>query len=62
MIREDKHMTDHSHTENLGQEERWYMRFNYYHRFLHALIIISFLGLVLTGMPLKNVVNKAKGY
>ena len=53
MIREDKHMTDYSHTENIGQEERWYLRFNYYHRFLHALVIISFLGLVFTGMPLK---------
>ena len=46
-------MTDYYHTENTGQEERWYLRFNYYHRFLHALVIISFLGLVLTGMPLK---------
>jgi cytochrome b subunit of formate dehydrogenase len=46
-------MTDYSHTENVGREERWYLRFNYYHRFLHALVIISFLGLVLTGMPLK---------
>ena len=46
-------MTDYSHTENIGQEERWYLRFNYYHRFLHALVIISFLGLVFTGMPLK---------
>ncbi len=31
----------------------YYLRFQYYHRFLHALIIISFMGLVLTGMPLK---------
>ena len=46
-------MTDHSHTENNGPEERWYLRFNYYHRFLHVLIMISFLGLVLSGMPLK---------
>ncbi len=37
------------------QEDRpvYYMRFRYFHRFLHALIIISFMGLVLTGMPLK---------
>lgn len=46
-------MTEYSQTENAGGEERWYLRFNYYHRFLHALVIISFLGLVLTGMPLK---------
>jgi len=46
-------MTDYSHMATPDREERWYLRFNYYHRFLHALIIISFLGLVLTGMPLK---------
>jgi cytochrome b subunit of formate dehydrogenase len=46
-------MTEYAQTENSPTEERWYLRFNYYHRFLHALIIFSFLGLVLTGMPLK---------
>ncbi len=46
-------MTDYSHTEDTGRVERWYLRFNAYHRFLHALVIVSFLGLVLTGMPLK---------
>ncbi len=46
-------MSDNVHMTNSGREDRWYLRFNYYHRFLHALIIISFLGLVLTGMPLK---------
>ena len=46
-------MTDHASIAGTASEERWYLRFNYYHRFLHALIIISFLGLVLTGMPLK---------
>ena len=46
-------MTNYPNTDNTGQKERWYLRFNYFHRFLHALIIISFLGLVLTGMPLK---------
>jgi len=30
-----------------------YRRFNLYHRVLHAIIVISFLGLVLTGMPLR---------
>jgi len=34
-------------------EERWVMRFNPVHRITHALIIISFMGLVLTGFPLK---------
>ncbi len=35
------------------QAGRWYFRFNWYHRFLHVLVMISFLGLVITGMPLK---------
>lgn len=46
-------MTEHAHMEVREQTERWYLRFNYYHRFLHVLIMTSFLGLVLTGMPLK---------
>jgi len=46
-------MTEYAHMENSNTEERWYLRFNYYHRFLHALVITSFLGLVLTVMPLK---------
>ena len=46
-------MTEYAHMEQGGQAERWYLRFNYYHRFLHVLIMVSFLGLVLTGMPLK---------
>ena len=29
-----------------------YLRFRLFHRFCHFLIIISFFGLVLTGMPL----------
>lgn len=36
-----------------AEEEVHYFRFNYYHRFLHALIMISFMGLVISGMPLK---------
>lgn len=32
---------------------RYYWRFGLYHRFTHALIIISFLGLAATGIPLK---------
>lgn len=30
-----------------------YWRLNLYHRYLHGLVIVSFLGLVATGMPLK---------
>ena len=46
-------MNDPMHVDQAGTEDKWYLRFTYYHRFLHAMIIISFLGLVLTGMPLK---------
>jgi thiosulfate reductase cytochrome b subunit len=28
-------------------------RFNFYHRILHVFVIVSFMGLVITGMPLK---------
>jgi cytochrome b subunit of formate dehydrogenase len=41
------------HLSQTGAEQVWYQRFNYYHRFLHVLIMVSFLGLVLSGMPLK---------
>ncbi|TNF67053.1 MAG: hypothetical protein EP302_10690 [Bacteroidetes bacterium] len=46
-------MNEHAQVSHMEAEPKWYMRFIYYHRFLHALIITSFLGLVLTGMPLK---------
>ncbi len=38
------------HVEESGQ---YYFRFKLYHRILHGIIITSFLGLVLTGMPMK---------
>jgi cytochrome b subunit of formate dehydrogenase len=31
----------------------YYFRFNLYHRILHGMVIVSFLGLALTGLPLK---------
>jgi cytochrome b subunit of formate dehydrogenase/5-methylcytosine-specific restriction endonuclease McrA len=34
-------------------EERWVLRFRPMHRFTHFLIVVSFMGLVLTGFPLK---------
>lgn len=37
--------------DNLNRHE--YLRFNLIHRLLHGAIIISFLGLAITGMPLK---------
>ena len=46
-------MTENAQIKKEEQTGRWYFRFNYYHRFLHVLIMISFLGLVITGMPLK---------
>jgi cytochrome b subunit of formate dehydrogenase len=32
---------------------RHFFRFNLYHRILHGMVIVSFLGLALTGLPLK---------
>ncbi|MBI2344252.1 MAG: hypothetical protein HYV02_07985 [Deltaproteobacteria bacterium] len=37
----------------VGRPEKYYWRFDLYHRMTHALIIISFLGLASTGLPLK---------
>ncbi|HHT9133235.1 MAG TPA: formate dehydrogenase subunit gamma, partial [Candidatus Tripitaka californicus] len=34
------------------KEEKLYLRFTLFHRVSHLLLIISFFGLVLTGMPL----------
>ena len=50
---EDTQMSYPETNDPGSSEERWVLRFAYYHRFLHALVVISFLGLVLTGMPLK---------
>ena len=32
---------------------RYYFRFNLFHRILHGMVIVSFLGLAVTGLPLK---------
>ena len=32
---------------------RYYFRLNLYHRILHGMVIVSFLGLAVTGLPLK---------
>ena len=32
---------------------RYYFRFNLYHRILHGMVMVSFLGLAVTGLPLK---------
>jgi cytochrome b subunit of formate dehydrogenase/nitrate/TMAO reductase-like tetraheme cytochrome c subunit len=41
-----------SHKRVRDDEERWVVRFSKRHRFTHLLIIISFLGLAATGLPL----------
>lgn len=38
-------------TEKTNQE--YYFRLNLYHRILHFMVIVSFIGLVITGIPLK---------
>ncbi len=35
------------------QAQVYYLRLNLFHRLMHVLVILSFMGLVLTGMPLK---------
>jgi cytochrome b subunit of formate dehydrogenase len=37
----------------MSQGGRYYFRLNLYHRILHGMVITSFLGLALTGLPLK---------
>jgi len=39
--------------EHIVKSGQYYFRFKLYHRILHGIIITSFLGLVLTGMPMK---------
>lgn len=38
---------------NADPAERYYLRIGIYHRSLHALLLSSFLGLAITGMPLR---------
>ncbi|MBI4525050.1 MAG: hypothetical protein HY695_14700 [Deltaproteobacteria bacterium] len=37
----------------LDQTPAYYLRFNLYHRLLHGLLMLSFLGLAASGMPLR---------
>jgi cytochrome b subunit of formate dehydrogenase len=37
----------------MADEKRYYFRLNYFHRIMHAFVMVSFLGLALTGLPLK---------
>jgi len=36
-----------------GNPVKYYFRIGHYHRFIHALLVVSFLGLAGTGMPLR---------
>lgn len=37
----------------MSASRRYYFRLNLYHRILHGMVIVSFLGLAVTGLPLK---------
>jgi len=37
----------------MSEHEPHYFRLNLYHRILHGMVIVSFLGLAITGLPLK---------
>jgi cytochrome b subunit of formate dehydrogenase len=37
----------------MSRHGRYYFRLNLYHRILHGMVIVSFLGLAITGLPLK---------
>jgi cytochrome b subunit of formate dehydrogenase len=37
----------------VSESGRYYFRLNLYHRILHGMVVVSFLGLALTGLPLR---------
>src|SRR5512135_3296036 len=39
--------------ESLDQTQRYYLRINLYQRLLHGMLMLSFLGLAASGMPLR---------
>jgi thiosulfate reductase cytochrome b subunit len=41
------------HIGGRREEGEYYWRINYFHRIMHGFVIVSFLGLSLTGLPLK---------
>ncbi len=47
------HMLQHGRPQRLAAGQRAYIRFEPIHRILHVIVIVSFLGLALTGLPLK---------
>lgn len=38
---------------SVADEKKYYFRLNYFHRIMHGVVMVSFLGLALTGLPLK---------
>lgn len=52
-IRSWIHRVKHNIPRRLAQGRRAYTRFEPIHRYLHVIVIVSFLGLALTGLPLK---------
>jgi cytochrome b subunit of formate dehydrogenase len=52
-VRSIVHRMRHGRPRRLQPGEPAYVRFESFHRTLHVIVIISFLGLALTGLPLK---------
>lgn len=52
-IRSIVHRIKHGRPRRLRPGETAYVRFESFHRTLHVIVIVSFLGLALTGLPLK---------
>ncbi len=47
------HTLQHGRPRRIAPEQPAYVRFEPIHRILHVIVIVSFLGLALTGLPLK---------
>lgn len=52
-VRSIVHRARHGRPRRLRPGEAAYVRFDSFHRTLHVIVIVSFLGLALTGLPLK---------
>ncbi len=52
-VRSLVHTLKHGRPKRLGARQRAYIRFEPIHRVLHVIVIVSFLVLALTGLPLK---------
>jgi cytochrome b subunit of formate dehydrogenase len=52
-VRSLVHTRKHGRPPRLKARQRAFVRFEPFHRTIHAIVIVSFLGLALTGLPLK---------